>query len=440
MQPLLDILSTGLVGGDAEPAGLCVAFSGGRDSSVLLHALHQLQLPVPLRAVYVDHGLLPDSAGWATHCETVCRAWQIPLTTSRVEVASTGKRGGLEAAARDARYAALRAGLGTGEFLLTAHHSEDQLETVLLRLMRGGGPAGVAGIRPFVPFAPGYLARPMLQATGRQIADYARQHGLHWIEDPSNRDEGRDRNYLRHSVLPALRERWPAAAETVTRTARLADEAARLLDELAQLDAVAVVDGDTLHLGALRTLDARRQRNLVRWFLRAHQVSPPSAATLEEGLGQLCDARVDRAPRLSWATGELRRYRERLYLLRCHPDREPIPGSCQWDGVAPLEFGSLAGRLTLRPSADGVPDLGKQALTVRFRHGGERLLQHGQHVSLKSLYQAGGIVPWMRPHVPLVFSGDELLTVGGLWYAEHAPGRAVAAGLQVAWAPRERVR
>lgn len=440
MQPLADILTNALARGDAEPTGLCVAFSGGRDSSVLLHALHGLALPVPLRAIHIDHGLLAESAGWAAHCETVCRQWQIPMQVTRVDVSSAAADGGLEAAARDARYAVFRAELRPGEFLLTAHHSDDQLETVLLRLMRGSGPAGVAGIRPFAPFGPGYLVRPLLQAGRAQLFDYARQHALNWVEDPSNRDEGRDRNFLRHRVLPLLRERWPAAPDTVTRTARLADEAVHLLDELAELDAGAVVDGDTLHLGLLRELSARRQRNLLRWFLHRHEVPPPSAAALHDGLRQLCEARADSAPRLSWSAGELRRYRDRLYLLKCHPDSEPVPESRRWDGQAPLELGSLAGQLALRQGIGGTPDVGGQALTVRFRRGGERLLQHGQHVSLKSLYQSGGIVPWMRPHVPLVFHGDELLTVGGLWYAENPPGSGVATGLEVAWTPRERLR
>ncbi len=440
MQPLIDILKHALAAADAEPTGLCVAFSGGRDSTVLLHALYQLQLTGPLQAVHVDHGLQAESAAWATHCEAVCRAWQVPLTVARVRISPAGAEGGLEAAARDARYGALRAALAAGEFLLTAHHSDDQLETVLLRLMRGGGPAGVAGIRPFASFGPGYLVRPLLQAGAGQLADYARQHGLSWIEDPSNRDEGRDRNYLRHSVLPALRRRWPAASVTVARTARLADAAAHLLDDLAQLDAARVVDEETIDLGALRELSSRRQHNLVRWFLREQGAPPPTAAALQEGLNQLCGARADAAPRLSWPAGELRRYRDRLYLLRCHPDHEPVPRARHWDGIGTLELGSLAGRLSLRSRIAGSPGLGEGPLTVRFRHGGERLLQHGQHVSLKSLYQAGGIVPWMRPHVPLVFSGDELLTVGGLWYAEDGQGRGFASDLQIAWAPGERLR
>ena len=439
MQPLEKILEDSLAEWSDQPGGFCAAFSGGRDSTVLLHLLARIPRQVSLRAIHVNHGLHPDAAAWAEHCKSVAAGWGIPVSLLPVEVAVPKAAGGLEAAAREARYAALRECLREGEWLFTAHHADDQLETVLLRLMRGGGPAGIAGIRRAARFGKGSLVRPLLRARASELADYARRHGLKWIEDPSNRDEGLDRNYLRRQVVPRLQARWPAAADTATRSAGLADEAALLLEDLAQIDSAAVIEGDTSDLAALGVLSARRQRNLVRWFLHSHDMPPPSAAALAEGLGQLLDARADAAPRLSWASGELRRYRDRAYLLRCHPDQEAVPGECAWDGRAALELGSLGGRLSLRQAVPAGPAPGQPPFTVRFRRGGERLLQHGQHVSLKTLFQDGGVVPWMRAHVPLVFRGDELLSVGGLWYAEDSPGRA-ARDLEFQWEPRERVR
>jgi tRNA(Ile)-lysidine synthase len=434
MEPLLQTVAAALAG--ACPQGLCVGFSGGRDSTALLHALTQLQTGIPLRAVHVNHGLHPEAGAWADHCERTCRQWGVPCQVIPVVVDSGRAPHGLEAAAREARYAALRSNLAANECLLTEHHADDQLETVLMRLMRGGGPAAIAGIRPAAGFGSGRLLRPLLNARASQIVDYAQRHNLNWVEDPSNRDEGHDRNYIRHRIVPALKARWSAAADTATRTALLADEAATLLHELAALDAKGVVDEDTLQLDALQVLPAHRQRNLLRWFLQVNDIPPPSSAALAEGLGQLLAAREDAAPRLNWGGGELRRYRDRLYLLHCHPDREPVPAGREWDGTAPLDLGGLAGQLSVAR-----PNLWSESgpLTVRFRTGGERLLQHGHHVRLKTLFQDGGVVPWMRPHVPLLFRGDDLLTVGDIWYAEGGPGQAMRA-LGLRWAPGQRLR
>lgn len=439
MRSLLERIELALTGRGADATGICVAFSGGRDSTVLLHAVRALGLRLPLRAVHVDHGLHPDSAQWAAHCRELCRSWQVSAECLRLEVSLATAGGGLEAAARAARYAALRGCLRPGEFLLTAHHLEDQFETVLLRLMRGGGPAGVAGIPAFSRFAPGFLVRPLLDAGGEEIAAYADQHGLRWLQDPSNVDTSLDRNYLRHRVVPALRARWPAAAEAAGRAARLAGEAAELLDYLAATDAIGVVDDRQLDLDALQRLAEPRQRNLLRGFLRSHDVGPPGEAALREGLAQLLRARDDASPRLSWSAGELRRYRRRLYLLRSHPDAVPVPADRSWNGCDPLDLGPLAGTLQMQQRQSAGRLAGLPPLTVRFRRGGERLQRRGQHVSLKKLFQAGGVVPWMRPHVPLVYGGGELLSVGAIWDADDWSTYARETGRRLCWSPRERI-
>src|SRR5580704_2983267 len=215
---------------------VCVAFSGGADSTALLAALVPLREPrLRVRAVHVDHQLHPDSKLWSAHCRRVARDLGVPLRVRRVDAVA---RGGAspEAAARAARYAALATGLAAGEALLTAHHADDQLETVLLQLLRGAGVTGLAAMPALAPFAAGQLARPLLGIQGRALRAFVQRAGLPWLEDPSNQSEDFDRNYLRARVLPALVARWPAAAATVARGARHAAEAQWLLDELACAD------------------------------------------------------------------------------------------------------------------------------------------------------------------------------------------------------------
>jgi len=305
--------------------------------------------------------------------------------------------------------------------------------------MRGSGPVGIAGIRVLSPFSPGHLLRPLLDLSGADIARYGVKHGLTWLEDPSNQDVGYDRNFLRHEVIPSLRRRWPAAAQVASRAARLSHEAGELLDELAAQDATGIVQGDALDLAGLRELSGSRQRNLLRRFLRERGQGVPGEAALHEGLAQLLQARVDSAPRLTWPGGELRRYRERLYLLASHPDAVAPPASQSWDTLQPLELGPMAGSLDWHTAPNGL-ERQPAGLTVRFRRGGERLHRHGCHVSLKNLFQAAGIVPWMRPHVPLLYAGEELLSVGDLWYADQWAQQPWAAGAQVRWVPREALR
>ena len=253
--------------------------------------------------VAVDHGLRPASRQWAAHCRAIARDLRVPLKvlTTKVERA----RGvSLEAAAREARYRLLANALHPGEILLTAHHSDDQLETVLLQLLRGSGLPGLSAMPAVAPFAQGLLARPLLSRSRAELESWVREQGLTWVEDDSNVDEGFDRNYLRLRVLPLIRDRWPGSATAVARSARHAAEAQSLLDTLARADTDRASYGESLSIKSLRALAPDRLRNALRfWITRAGYLAPESKR-LEDISGPLLDARPDANPFVEWGEGE----------------------------------------------------------------------------------------------------------------------------------------
>jgi tRNA(Ile)-lysidine synthase len=421
--------------GVAVGTPVCVALSGGLDSTVLLHALVALGV-APLRAAHVDHGLQPQSGAWAQQCERLCAGLGVPLAVHRVTVDARGGEGP-EGAARRVRYAVLAAGLAPGEVLATAHHRDDQAETVLLNLVRGGGVAGLGGVPAAAALGPGRLLRPLLELPRAALAEYARGAALAWVEDPSNADRGLDRNFVRHEVLPLLAQRWPAASVTLARSGRLCAEAAGLLDELAAQDARRVGRRGRVRVAALAELAPARQRNLLRHLCRLALGSVPSEARLREGLAQLLAAGPDRNPALEWTGGSIRRHRGELHVLPPLPGGAgPAGGKLAATAGASLDLGGL-GRLRLvraRGAGLATARLG-ESLEVRWRRGGERLRPAGDaHTrELKKLLQDRGIVPWMRPHVPLVYAGDALAAVGTLWVADEYAARAGEPGLRLRW-------
>jgi len=412
---------------DAPPAGrLLVAFSGGLDSHVLLHALRatldRRGDTRPLLAVHVHHGLQPQADEWIVHCETVCAALGVSLSVARVTVTEAGQ--GLEAAAREARYRALAAAMQPRDLLLTAHHQDDQAETLLLQLLRGAGPAGLAAMPRLAPFGPGWLGRPLLDRPRRALEAHARDAGLAWVEDPSNTDPRFDRNYLRQEILPRLAERWPGAS------ARLAAAAANQADALEQLDALAREDGErgrgeapgTLSVQALRRLRRGRCRNLLRLWLRDKGLAAPPQARMDAILDEALTAGPDRVPCVAWPGVEVRRYRDDLYAMQPlpAPPREPIP----WDLRSPLTIPGLGLGLDPAPlAAAGItPERCAGPVTVRFRRGGERirLPGRGHSAALKTLMQAAGMPPWERERLPLVYVGEVLVAAGTRWMADPA--------------------
>lgn len=410
-----------------SPSGLAVAFSGGIDSRVLLEGCHRLELGLPLRALHVDHGLQAESSRWAEHCRNVAGVLGVDIEVAGVTVHADAGHS-IEAAAREARYAALGALLSPDEMLLTAHHEDDQLETVLLRLIRGAGVRGLRGVLEHGQFAGGYIGRPLLAFSKTEIADAANQWGLDWIEDPSNRDERFDRNFLRSNLVPVLQQRWPSVARTVSRAARQMVDAEEILTAAAESDAADIVDHSRIPIMQLTNLSTARQRNLLRHLIKTNELPLPSAKQLEEVLSALAVQRPDAQACVSWPGADARIHGGNLYLMRSLPE----PSSSEDTGsVGPdRPWTGPEGQLTLVEAADPseatvFPDAWVAAgLSVRFRRGGERLRPSGSahERALKKLLQEAGIVPWMRSRIPLLYRDEELVGVADLWVCDRARG------------------
>ncbi|MFO1433437.1 MAG: tRNA lysidine(34) synthetase TilS [Candidatus Competibacteraceae bacterium] len=416
----------------AHPAvqGLFLGYSGGVDSHVLLHLLASQRenwKGRTLTAVYVDHGLQPASAQWGQHCAEVCRHLEVDFRRLCVDARPQAGESP-EAAARRARYRALTLLSGARDALLTAHQRDDQVETVLLQLVRGAGPHGLAAMPPVASLGRGLLWRPLLNVERTEILAYADYQGLRWIEDSSNLSCEPERNYLRHEVLPLLKARRPAVNRTVARSARLCAEAAVLLDDLADLDLVqiAMERPDCLAIPALQTLDEKRQRNaLRRWFRKLHLPSP-NAHHLESILKEVIAASRDRQPLIHWPGCEVRRYRERLYAMEplpLHDSSRVFPLSPELTelpipGIGQLQLKRIQGQGIQLSALIG------RSLTVRFRQGGERFRPVGRSHSqeLKKLLQEADIPPWERDRLPLLYVDEVLaavakLGVGAEWAA-----------------------
>ncbi len=397
---------------------LCVAYSGGLDSGALLSALAQLRTRerFRLRAVHVDHGIQPQSARWARAARARARVLCVPCRIVELSI-ETSRGESLEAAARDARYRALAAALAPDELLLTAHHQEDQLETVLLALLRGSGVRGLAAMSAVTPWAHTLLLRPLLPVSRAQLEQYVRRRALEWSDDPSNADERFDRNYLRRSVLPLIRQRWPAAAATVTRSARHLAEARRLLEQQALAALEDARDGATVRVSVLRRLSLPQRRNAIQLWIAERGLPPPDHRRLHEICGPLLAARGDAVPKVRWRGAELRRHIDRLFACRVTEQAEQTAVE-RWDWRAhpwlPLAGGGALGLVRDRHGDVHLPAL-PPLLSVRHRLGGERMQGPQGRVALKDLLQARGVAPWERATVPLVVHAGRIIAVADLW-------------------------
>lgn len=413
-----------------------VAYSGGLDSSVLLHLLSQLTQRRPdleLRAAYVHHGLSPHADHWAQHCQQTCAHWQIPCDILSVTVERRDV--GIEAAARDARYKALQAHLQPEETLLTAQHLDDQCETFLLALKRGSGPAGLSAMGAETALGAHRLLRPLLGLTRAQLEDYAQHHQLHWVEDESNQDARYDRNFLRLNVLPLLTARWPHFPDAVARSAQLCAEQETLLDALlAPALHRACDDEGAIALDALFPLSEPHRFALLRRWLAAQRVAMPSREQLSRLWHDVALSRPDAEPLLQLGNRQIRRFRQRLY---CVPTRASVVGTT-------LLWKPEHETLTL-PQGLGIVALATQGTPVRRPHADEQVsIRFGLHGKLHIVGRSGGrsakklwqelcVPPWRREQIPILYYDEQPIAALGVFVTREGEAQCSAEAWQVAW-------
>jgi tRNA(Ile)-lysidine synthase len=418
--------------------GLVVALSGGADSAALLAGLAALGggfRGLPLRAVHIDHGLQAAAAEFRAACRNLCEHLGVPLELIRVEVQSEAGLS-IEAAARDARYAALAAQLQPRECLLTAHHRQDQAETLLLQALRGAGVRGLSAMPVCRVLGLGWHVRPVLDVPHGELLKWGGQLDSSTVIDPMNEDLRFDRTYLRKAIWPLIETRWPGAEIALSRSARHMAEAQELLDRAAAADVARLRDGDALSVPALRALPQANRMNAVRAWLAEAAVEAPSTARLAEALRQVFDADADHQPAVVWGNKALRRYRQRLFLTEAHCPR--LQGARSWAGAlgSSIALGASLGDLTWCAQSGGIAaDALPSVVIVRGREGGETLkpARSAMTQTVQHLCQSQGVLPWMRDALPLVFAGDELIAVADLWLESRWCAAPDAPGLKVAW-------
>lgn len=392
-----------------------VAYSGGLDSHVLLTVCSGLQseYPVRLKAIHINHSLSPNAAAWAQHCARVCAAYGVELQTEVIQIDLTAGDS-LEEEARKLRYQAFATQMADGDVLITAHHQDDQAETMLLQLLRGAGPKGLAAMPALKPFAAGWHARPFLAYSRAALEHYAHDKGLVWVDDESNRNIRLTRNFLRYQVMPLLQQRWPTAAQTIARSAAHCAEAHVILEESA-LELCEKVKGSragTLSVSGLLNLDAPRQRLALRTWIQSSGFAVPDTRKLGTICTSVLKAGWDKLPSVAWGNVILRRYRDDIFVMTKF-NADPKEGCWRWNMQHSLELPEIGWlSATLQYGAGLRPDLTN--VEVRFRRGGEVIHVPGRgHHTLKNMFHEWGVLPWERDRIPLFFIENRLIQVMG---------------------------
>lgn len=395
----------------------CLAFSGGLDSTVLLHLLtayKQSHLGISFRAIHINHGLSINADQWEQTCQKACATLHIPFESKRIQI-HKGAQESLEALAREQRYRVLQELIKEDEVLLTAHHQNDQAETLLLQLFRGCGPNGLAAMPEISGFGKSRLLRPLLSYSKEAITSFAMQHNLVWLDDESNQNTNFDRNFIRHELMPLIKKHWPGVVSNIARTTRHCAAAKQFITENIQKIYDEIYDAATksLVIGPLLQHDTVTQTYVIRHWLQQQQYSVPNTKKLMTIIKQL-HCPPDAMPLIHWKDVEVRRYNQFLYALpnlKSHDASTVIP----WDLTTDLHLPCGTILSTVNLTAQGLELSNLANVTIRFRQGGERckLINRNHTHALKKLLQDWRVPPWMRDRIPLLYSDNELKAVIG---------------------------
>lgn len=400
------------------------------DSIVLLHAAKQC-LPIggALRALHVNHGLQANADEWERFCRDLCRRWEVPLTVCEVDVPESGAS--LENRARVARYEAFSEALRPGECLLLAHHLDDQMETMLLRLSRGAGLPGLSGIPARRALGQGSLLRPLLHCPREELAEYARAHELRWIEDDSNRNVDFDRNFCRHEILPAVERRWPEYRRDWERSRELIAESRILLADLAEIDLerCSGKSNNQLSIDALRQLSAPRLHNALRRWVEEMTGEPANPRKLRGLPDWLIDPEQNVEAVIDFGGHTVRRFNDKLHLVPELPPIDPKTRRAWNPSREPILELPGNGSLHATPTTDH--GLAGKTYEIRYRQGGESCrLAHRPTKSLKKILNESRLEPWLRNRLPLLFHKDDLMAIPEIGIAQNA---ATQPGYHIEW-------
>ena len=418
---------------------ITIALSGGVDSVVLFHLLLTLskQMGFTLSATHINHGISQNAVHWREFCSNLCRDHDIPITITTLSIQKSPSIS-LEAAARKERYHVFSR--LTTDFVALAQHIDDQVETVLLQLLRGAGAKGLSAmptIRRQTPAAAPQIIRPLLNITRQEIEAYAHQNHLHWVTDESNHDIVFQRNFSRHEVLPVIKKQYPTYQTTIMRSSQHLAEASELMDELAQVDAKQCMISNQLKIDMLQHLSIARAKNLLRYTFSQRNITLPSTAKLADILHQLITARHDKNLHIPFGDAEIRCFKRIMYIL---PKQRPIActWTLPWQNEEQLIIQPLNGVIDfLQTHNQGIDTekLLQKPVTVRVRQGGERFQPDCKRPkrSLKNLLQEASIPPWERQRLPLLFSGNQLVWVPNIGIDCFYQVKPEHSGLMPSW-------
>ncbi len=431
-QNLLDSLSR-----LPTPRKYWVGFSGGADSTALLQAIHECaaQLPAPIHAVHFHHGLQAEADSWQDHCGRFCAERGIPFLSKKLEISSIGGSSP-EEEARNCRYRAVAEILGRSEMYLTAHHAEDQAETLFLNLMRGSGIEGLAGIPVLRNLENGWVARPLLDRNRPELERFLQQRNIGWLTDPSNEDTTFDRNYLRRELFPLMERRWPGLGRRLFRTARNARITAGAMAMFIEGQSGDLIrDRLKMSLQKLLELDPEMQTLILRQWLRRHEVPILPEARLVEFLEQLAGSNLTSQAEVRWEDWMIKRYKRDLWLHR----RKPFLACPEkkWKNHMKLDLGPDSGVLRLVGESTAIPASWK----VRARKAGDRirLLPNGPSHKLKQLFQAALIPPWLRTGIPVLEWDGEPVALGDWVIGHRLQNWLFDNSLKLQWRPADPV-
>lgn len=413
-----------------------IALSGGRDSMVLLDVITKAKRSTDeVRAIHINHNLEKNSQQWMDFVRDSCEKYKIPLITKSVHPQQQGF--GIEAEARTQRYNAFKELILENEYLLTGHHLDDQMETILFRLFRGTGLDGLRSIRREMKFGQGYLYRPLINVPREIIEKYAKINNIKWIEDHSNNNLDFDRNFLRKKVVPRIKKRWPSAHITISRLSQLAENNQRLLHEIALEDITELERQDVLDLEILSNKSRLRVNNIFRFLIHKNNMDMPSYKVLESGIEALLTAKSN-SPSMNWNGCSIKKYKNALYFIKSDPEpHNNQPFEMRWHIDETINLGGRRGSIRAKFIKGQGIALNKcqKSLAIKYRKGGEQIKPSGHRItkSLKNLFQENNVLPWVRDEIPLVYFDEDLISVGDLWFNQDFKAKEQEDGFLISW-------